>query len=121
MRGLNVLTEEDKKMFGDRMNILGECEKAGKPCPVTYNPADWILWLACTIDDGEAEELVNKQATGYMVERAHSKDSKGAHFAPLTALFVTLFRNKTDHRKSAVREVKCAPLTRSPGTRGGMC
>ena len=27
---------------------------------------------------------------------------KGAHFTSLTALFVTLFRNKTDHRKSAL-------------------
>ena len=34
--------------------------------------------------------------------------SKGAHFTFLTALFVTLFRNKSV-TKSAVREVKCAP------------
>ncbi len=34
---------------------------------------------------------------------------KGAHFTTLTALFVTLFRNKSV-TKSAVREAKCAPL-----------
>ena len=66
-----------------------------------------VALLSCRLCIGSACASYAKPNVHRQCRRALR--AKGAHFSSLTALFVTLFRNKSV-TKIAVREVKCAPL-----------